>query len=115
MIAFLMLTLGSLMESTKVSPQFMSIFGITHMIEDIFAKAPVECIFCFCIPPVVLLLITNEVSRILDFRKPFGGGSKTPNVYGFEVHLHAKFLIWKIIFLKDGRWSFPIRHLALGG
>jgi hypothetical protein len=25
------------------------------------------------------------------------------------------FPIWKIISLKDGRWSFPIRHLALGG
>jgi hypothetical protein len=25
------------------------------------------------------------------------------------------FLIWKIISLKDRRWSFPIRHLALGG
>jgi hypothetical protein len=34
-IAFLTLTLGSLMESTLVFLQFMSIFGITHMIEDI--------------------------------------------------------------------------------
>jgi hypothetical protein len=25
------------------------------------------------------------------------------------------FPIWKIISLKSGRWSFPIRHLALGG
>jgi hypothetical protein len=36
--------------------------------------------FFLCIPPVVLLLITNGVSGILDFRKPFGGGSKTPDV-----------------------------------
>jgi hypothetical protein len=115
MIAFLMLTPSSLMESTKVSPQFMSVFGIMHTIEDILAKAPVERIFCFCISPVVLLLVTNGVSGILDFRKPFNGGSKTPNIYGFEVCLHANFLIWKIISLKDGRWSFPIRHLALGG
>jgi hypothetical protein len=93
MKAFLTLTLGSLMESTKVSPQFMSVFGIMHMIEDILAKALVERIFCFYIPPVVLLLVTNGVNGILDFRKPFGGGSKTPNVYGFEVRLHANFLI----------------------
>jgi hypothetical protein len=93
----------------------MSVFGITHMIEDILAKALVERIFCFWIPLVVFLLITNGVSGILDFRKPFSGSSKTPSVYGFEVRLHADFLIWKIIFLIDGRWSFPIRHLALGG
>jgi hypothetical protein len=86
-----------------------------HTIEDILAKAPVECISCFCIPPVVLLLVTNRVSGILDFQKPFGGGSKTPDIYGFEVRLHADFPIWKIISLKDGRWSFPIRHLALDG
>jgi hypothetical protein len=103
------------MESTKVFPQFMSVFSITYTIEDILAKALVECIFCLCIPPVVLLLVTNGVSGILDFRKPFGGGSKTPDVYGFEVCLHADFPIRKIISLKDGRWSFPIRHLALGG
>jgi hypothetical protein len=115
MIAFLTLTLDSLMESTKVSPQFMSVFGITHTIEDILAKVPVERIFCFCISPVVLLLVTNGVSGILDFRKPFGGGSKTPNVYGFELRLHANFPIWKIISLKDGRWSFLIRHFTLGG
>jgi hypothetical protein len=115
MIVFLTLTLSSLMESTKVSPQFMSVFGITHTIEDILAKAPVERIFCFCIPPIVLLLVTNGVSGILNFRKPFGGGSKALNVYGFKVRLHANFPIWKIISLKDGRWSFPIRHLAQGG
>jgi hypothetical protein len=83
------------------------------MIEDILAKAPVECIFCFCIPPVLLLLVTNGVSGILDFGKPFGGGSKTHDIYGFEVCLHTDFPIWKIISLKDGRWSFPIRNLAL--
>jgi hypothetical protein len=93
----------------------MSVFCITHTIEDILAKAPVECVFCLCILPVVLLLVTNGVSGILDFRKPFGGGSKTPDVYGFEVRLYADFSIWKNISLKDGRWSFPIRHLALGG
>jgi hypothetical protein len=85
------------------------------MIEDILAKALVECIFCLYIPPIVLLLVTNGVSGILDFRKPFGGSSKTPDVYGFEVRLHVDFSIWKIIFLKDERWSYPIRHLALDG
>jgi hypothetical protein len=85
------------------------------MIEDILVKALEECMFCLCIPPVVLLLVTTWVSGILDFGKPFGGGSKTPNIYGFEIHLHADFPIWKIISLKDERWSFPIRHLALGG
>jgi hypothetical protein len=70
------------MESTKVFSQFMSIFCITHMIEDILAKALVECISCLCIPSVVLLLVTNGVSGILDFRKPFDGGSKTPDIYG---------------------------------
>jgi hypothetical protein len=48
------------------------------MIEDILTKTLVECIFGLCIPPVVFLLVTNGVSGILDFRKPFGGGSKTP-------------------------------------
>jgi hypothetical protein len=56
----------------------MSVFGITHMIKDVLTKAPIERIFCFCIPLVVLLLITNGVGGILDFRKPFSGGSKTP-------------------------------------
>jgi hypothetical protein len=115
MIAFLTLTLGSLMESTKVSPQFMSVFGITHTIEDILPKPLVERIFCSCVPPVVLLLVTNGVWGILDFKKSLSGGSKTPNILGFEMPLHANFPIWKIISLKDGRWSFPIRHLTLGG
>jgi hypothetical protein len=83
MIAFLALTLSSLMESIKVFPQFMSVLCITHTIEDILTKVPVECIFCLCIPPIVLLLVINGVSGLLDFRKPFGGGSKTPDIYGF--------------------------------
>jgi hypothetical protein len=85
------------------------------MIEDILAKPLVERIFCSSVPPIILLLITNRMSGILDFRKSLGGGFKTPNIQGFEVLLHVNFLIWKIISPKDGRWSFPIRHLALGG
>jgi hypothetical protein len=70
MIAFLTLTLSSLMESTKIFPQFMGVFCITHTIDDILTKALVECIFYLCIPPVVLLLVTYGVSVISDFRKP---------------------------------------------
>jgi hypothetical protein len=57
----------------------MSVFGIAHTIEDILAKPPVERIFCFSVSPIVLL-ITNEMSGILNFRKSLSGGSKTPNI-----------------------------------